>query len=199
MVTAILIGIVGAYIGGAPFGPINLSLIDISLNKGPRDAHQFIYSASFVEIGQAATALIFGNILASYYSNSMYFKPILFLFFTLLGAFFLFKKTNATTSPQYPNNHSNSLVSGLVAAILNPQAIPFWLFVFGYIQGKGWFCQLQENNMSFLIGVAIGKFLILHTYGAISQKLATKLAHYKLYIGKGIGVLLVSLGVFNLF
>jgi len=62
----ILIGFFFSFLGSIPFGPVNLSMVDTTLNKGFKNGLHFATAASLVEILQATAALYLGIKMTEY-------------------------------------------------------------------------------------------------------------------------------------
>ena len=58
MIMQFLFGLIGSFLGGVAFGPINLSVVDITLKKNFAAALRFCFAAALVEIGQATIAIM---------------------------------------------------------------------------------------------------------------------------------------------
>ena len=56
-----LFGLIACIIGAMPFGLVNLSVVDIIINKSEKDALTFSIGASFIEILFASAAIIAGQ------------------------------------------------------------------------------------------------------------------------------------------
>ena len=59
-----IFGLLGSFLGGVAFGPINLSVVDITLKKSVRSAIRFCVAAALVEIFQATIAILFGKVIS---------------------------------------------------------------------------------------------------------------------------------------
>lgn len=195
MLIHFFLGLISAYIGGIPFGPLNLSVVEITLSKGKRSASRFSFAASLVEIGEAAVAILFGTLIASKLEQYAQLNFVVIIFFFGLGLYFLIKKDHPKTEKQAKDR--SSFPRGIITAILNPQAIPYWLFVLAYLDAAQ-LIQLKGNNvLIFLLGVFVGKYFILSSFGILSEYLKPRIGDICNYLSKAIGIILIGIGAFQ--
>ncbi len=189
-----LFGFIGSFLGGVAFGPINLSVVDITLKKNFSSALRFSFAAALVEIGQATIAIMFGKLISRKIEEFPELKLIVIAFFLLLGLFFIFKKDNPKADISTESKRSTFL-NGIVVAILNPQTIPYWIFVLAYLKSANVLYLKSWHMVLFLVGVSIGKFIILGIYGYLSEHIKRHTTNLNVYVSKGIGGLLIVVGV----
>lgn len=194
MIYALIVGLVGCYVGGIPFGPLNLSVVDITLNRNYQHALKFSYAAAMVEIVHAFIALQLSMLATSVYSNSKVIGIVTTIVLLVIGIFYLLKKNNVGAVKRV---QGSEFIKGLILSSLNPQAIPYWLFVFAFVHTQISVSLSGLNTIWLLTGVMIGKFLILNTYGLVSNRLGKNLGQLKTYTSKIIGVILLGLAIFQ--
>ncbi len=199
----VLVGILVTYVGGIPFGMINLAMIDISVKKTLREGAWFAVGASLVEILEASVALFFGVFVQQLLDNYQGINLGLAVVLVGVGIFFVLRKVSeedlkaqrqkSTARRQYPIGNFGK---GIVIALLNPQAVPFWVFSLT-ILGQNLamtFGQFSEI-MPLLVGIFLGKLTILMTFGIFSIRLKSRLKLCCGVIDKSLGVLFLILGV----
>jgi threonine/homoserine/homoserine lactone efflux protein len=120
-----LLGFTGSYIGGIPFGPLNLSVVEITLKKDRKAAARFAITASLVEIVEASIAILFGKLIIVHLEANIWLKLAVIFFFISFG-FFLYSKKKLPVKDDTSKGKS-AFVKGLVVSVLNPQA-----FLIGY-------------------------------------------------------------------
>jgi threonine/homoserine/homoserine lactone efflux protein len=191
-------GLLGAYIGGIAFGPLNLTVVDITLRRSIQHAARFAAAAALVEIGQAAVAVIFGKLIGSKLEEWPQLKIVVVVFFMLFGLYFLLKKERPASA--YDGKGKGSFFyRGLVLASLNPQAIPYWIFVLAYLTSIDALDLRSWNFPVFLAGVCLGKYLILSTYGLMSEYIRRRTKNLNKLVSKTIGIILISIGIYQAF
>ncbi|NJN28002.1 MAG: LysE family transporter [Cyclobacteriaceae bacterium] len=189
-----LFGLLGSFLGGVAFGPINLSVVDITLKRNLSAALRFSLAAALVEIAQAAIAVLFGKIISRKIAEIPELKLIIIAFFIALGLYFMFKRDSPQAEASGSAKKSNFL-NGLIVAILNPQAIPYWIFVLAYLKSNHLLYLNSWHFLLFLIGVSLGKFIVLGLYGYLSEHIKKHTHHLNEYVSKGIGALLLAVGL----
>ena len=90
--------------------------------------------------------------------------------FLVLGLVFWLRKPVADEAEKKVRK-GGSFMQGLLVSMLNPQAIPFWIFVLTFLESSySWsitsMLPLQEVIV-FLLGVALGKFAALAVFAVL--------------------------------
>ena len=189
-----IFGLFGSFLGGVAFGPINLSVVDLTLKKSVRSAIRFCVAAALVEIIQATIAILFGKMISRKIEEFPELKLLVIIFFVILGLYFIFKK-DVPESEIKTDSKKSSFFNGFIVAIFNPQTIPYWIFVLAYLKSaqvlylKSWYLLI------FLAGVSIGKFIILSLYSYLSEYIKRHTANLNDYVSKAIGGLLLAAGL----
>lgn len=187
-------GLLGSFLGGVAFGPINLSVVDLTLKKSMRSARQFCIAAALVEIFQATIAILFGKLISRKIEEFPELKLLVIIFFIVLGLYFIFKQDKPKAEISKDGKRSNFL-NGFIIAILNPQVIPYWIFVLAYLKSAQVLYLKSWHLVIFLVGVTIGKFLILSLYSHLSEYINKHTANLNEYVSKAIGGILLVVGL----
>ena len=187
-------GLAGSFISGIAFGPINLSVVELTLKKSLSSAKRFCSAAALVEFGQAFLAVLFGKLIASKIDEFPELKVLVFLFCFLFGAYFILKKDKPKPEIDIKSQRS-SFFSGLLIATLNPQTLPYWIFVLAYLKSANMLALYGWNFLLFLGGVAIGKYLILTIYSYLSVYISRHICNLDAYISRILGIVLLVIGV----
>ncbi|MBK8043091.1 MAG: LysE family transporter [Haliscomenobacter sp.] len=192
-----LVFIIG-YLGTMPFGPINLSVIDTAISRNFRSAFFFSLAAALVEIPQSLVALRFGLSVSQWIEESWVAKTLAVLVFVGMGAMFFLKKPREEDKK---SSDQGDFLHGFVIAVMNPQAIPFWVVVLAYLKTAQ---QLTLTThmalpliLAFLLGVGFGKLFALLTYARLSQLIIARLSFVGLWMNKIIGSILIALGLLH--
>ena len=191
-----LLGSFASFVGALPLGTVNLSLVQVSSRRGFREGVKLGLAASLVEIGQFLAALFFGILLVEPLTDTLAGQLALVLIFLLIGGFFFFRQqVNAETR----TGGLNSFQQGFVLALINPQALPFWVFIIAWFQSEGWSHLDPTHTLSliipFLAGVWLGKMLALMLFGWLSVSLVQKVPSIGRSMNKIIGGVLIGIGV----
>ena len=81
MVLHFLFGFAGSFLGGVAFGPINLSVVELTLKRSIKSALRFILAASLVELFLAYIAILFGKLIARSIEEIPEYKLLVIIFF----------------------------------------------------------------------------------------------------------------------
>jgi threonine/homoserine/homoserine lactone efflux protein len=189
-----LYGLTASFLGGVAFGPINLSVVELTLRKDLRSATRFVAAAASVEVLQAYIAILFGKLIARSIENIPEFKLLVIAFFFLLGTYFFFKK-DKVTDETVQSSRGSSFLNGMIVAALNPQAIPYWIFVLAYLKSANVIHMQSWNFALFLLGAYAGKFIVLMLYSRLSAYIKKRVGNLDAYVSKGIGGLLIIVGL----
>ncbi len=191
-----IFGFTGSILGGIPFGPLNLSVVEITLKKSAKHAARFSSAAALVEILQATVAILFGKLISRKIEEVPEFKLAVVALFLLLGLYFLLKKDGSKYIIKTESKASN-FVKGIILALLNPQAMPYWFFVVTYLNTAHLVDLRSWNLVLFLGGVFVGKYVILNAFRYFSESIKHRLQSIKNYVSKTIGTLLILAGIFE--
>jgi threonine/homoserine/homoserine lactone efflux protein len=189
-----------------PFGPINLNIIYITVQRNKRAGLTFAAAAAFIELFQAFIAI---NVSPSYlvpfldHNLTIIFTSIFLIF---LGIFFLLKKnTNKKVHFQDPSVYSefHQFLSGMLVASLNITTIVFWIMMNTYFKSIKLF-DIKDSSSTYLIicfitAAALGKFVTLGSYALVADKFLPHLGKFRKFLPKLIGVLLIMMGLFQVF
>lgn len=194
-----LIGLIASFLGTLPFGPINLSVVDATLRKSLQAALWLAFAAALVEILQSFVALHCSMWISDIVQSSRWVKLGTFILFVGLGLFFFRKKS--IEKADSASKKGGNFLRGLIIALLNPQAIPFWLFVLTYLE-TAQMIHLDTRQqvpyiLLFLLGVAMGKFLALLCFGLMSNVIKNRTKFLNQWMNKILGIILLLIGLYQ--
>ena len=187
-------------VGPLPFGPINLSVVDTSINRSWRAAFHFSIAAALVEIPQSFIAIRFNPTVQQLLQHNLWVKAFVVVFFVALGLIFFYRKP---ASPQSKKTKlkENDFLHGLLVSIANPQAVPFWIFILAFLKSAEYLDISDHPPLFFLCvflaGVACGKLLTLLFYAFLSQLIVQRAAFVSQWMNKIIGAILIGIGLFQ--
>ena len=194
MLTQLFYGLLGSVVSGVAFGPINLSVVELTIKKNLKAANRFCLAAALVEILQAFIAILFGKLISKKIDEFPELKVVVILFFFVLGLYFVLKRDRPESELSKTGRRS-SFLNGLIVAILNPQSIPYWIFVLAYLKSANVLELHSVNLWFFLIGVAMGKYIILVIYSYLSFFINKHTTNLNNYVSKTIGSILMVIGI----
>ncbi len=192
-----LIGTVVCFAGTLPFGPINLAVVKITVDKNYLRGLEVALAASVVEVFQALIALSFGMVVSTYLETNTILRLLIASAFIILGIV-VWKHKPGEAKKASDEPVGAELKTGFLIAALNPQAIPFWIFALAAISQYTTFNYAGIYLGGFLTGVFFGKLLALSGFVLISQYLKTHLRQSGLIVNRLLAVVLCFIGAFQL-
>ncbi len=190
----VLIPFLASFIGALPFGAINLSVINITINKSFGKGMQFSLSASLVEIGQVLIAIFFGIYISRALEEYSWIQVLVFLAFMGIGIYNIVRKTHPRLSDK-TRFSASEFTRGFLVAVINPQAIPFWIFVLTFIAQQVKLEFMGYYLFLFVLGVFIGKLAALLLFALLSNFLKSRLQKSCNLINRTLGVTLLCIGI----
>ena len=180
-------------------GTINVSIAEESIRRGIRAGIIMAFGACFVEFFQAYIALSFFNILST---NPEVERTIILTcipIFLVIGFYYFFKKNN--TKPPAPSKISNVIgfAKGIMVTTLNLIAIPYYVFLGGYLHSAGLIRLEPQFIASFSVGVVGGTFLVFFIYAQLGQYIRRKSEKLSLYAGKIVGLIFIAIAISQAF
>lgn len=187
-----------SFIGSVQPGPVNLTVVETTLSRNFKMGVWVAISGTLPEIFYSVIALKSHVILSKNPTILEILKLGIIPFFLIIGIHRLYlsakpnKNFNQTTPPK-------EIFGVYINGILNPQLLPFWLLVLGYLNTFLNFNSFY-SQISFVLGAALGAFLILLIFAYLAQRFQIKL--YSLFlrysIEKIIGLFFISMAFFQI-
>jgi threonine/homoserine/homoserine lactone efflux protein len=189
------LGLICNAIGYIPPGNINLTAVQITLNKGLRQAYYFIVAFSSVEILFTFGVMRFVQWLSNTINLGQYIDMAMIVVFLVLG---IITYRSRKEMPSTDKSSKDSIRYGLLLGVLNPMQIPFWLFVGAYLLSHDW---VQDGFVSlgiFSIGSGIGAGLVLYGFARFASYIQEKFTISSYVVNKSIAFLFFALSAFHL-
>ena len=183
-----------SFLGTILLGLINLAVIKTTVDQHARAGLEFAVAASLIEILQAVLALCFGAFISSFRQAYLAFEMLIASVFIPLGAAFWLRRPAIPTESDKVSRGS-PFVGGLLIALLNPQAVPFWILATSIISqtlGDQFF---DSALVIFLSGVALGRFAALCGFVMASHLLKARLQQSGMAINRLVGIVLLAIGI----
>src|ERR1700748_3650640 len=124
IVLTIFLGLVVNFIGYIPPGNINLTLVQITINRGMKQALQFITAFSCVELFFTYGIIHAAEWLSHQLELGVIIDWVMVVLFTTLGTITWIKRK---TPPKTNYSKYQSIKYGLILGVVNPMQIPFWM------------------------------------------------------------------------
>lgn len=180
------IGLIVNFIGYIPPGNINLTLVQITINRGMKQALQFITAFACAEF-IFTFAIMHG---AKWLSEQMHLDFIIdmvmiVLFLTLGTITWL----NRNKPPKTKYSAKESIRYGLILGFINPMQIPFWMIAGTYLIAHEWIVSGNFALVVFSLGSAGGAFLCLFLYARFARYIQSKFEISTRALNTGIAIL----------
>jgi threonine/homoserine/homoserine lactone efflux protein len=175
MVLHFVLGFVTSYLGTLTPSMLNMTAVKISLNKSKADAIRFATGVSIVVLLQAYIAILFTKFLRDNPDFVHALQKIAAVIFIVLS-FYFYRQSKKDKDPKdsVKEKAGNSFVGGLLLSALNMFSIPFYCGVTTALDVVGWFQFSQKNIMLFVIGSALGTFVLLFMYANYAKLIQSK-------------------------
>jgi len=154
---------------------LNMTTVKISIERGKLNAIKFALGVSTITLLQAYVAIFFTKFLKENPEFILTLQKIALVIFAMLSFYFYkeFKKENKNTS-EFKRKCKDTFLIGLFLSALNMFAIPFYYGITTVLNNFGWMKLSQNNILLFVIGSAIGTFMILYSYSNFANVLNKK-------------------------
>jgi threonine/homoserine/homoserine lactone efflux protein len=196
------IGVLLNSMGYLPPGNINLTVAQLSVNKGMRQAWSFILSFSCIEVLFTFGMMRFARWLSSDVNldaninevrTGTYIDAFMVMLFLIMGTITWRNRNKIPKAKGEDASKRGSVLYGILLGILNPVQIPFWLFFGNYVILHEWIETDYLSLVIFSFGSGIGSALALYGYAHFARYIQEKFALSSLLINKSIAIFLWTL------
>jgi threonine/homoserine/homoserine lactone efflux protein len=206
LLITLIIGVLLNAMGYIPPGNINLTVAQLTINKGMRQALYFILSFSCVEVFFTFGMMRFARWVSSDVnidSNisdvrlGTYVDAFMIMLFVVMGTItWVNRKKIPKTKAEDNRSRKGSVFYGMLLGVLNPVQIPFWLFFGNYVILHEWIHTNYLSLVIFSIGSGIGSALALYGYAHFAQYIQEKFALSSHIINRSIALFLWALALY---
>ena len=191
----LILGIVASFIGSLPIGMLNLTAIDISVNKGIKSLISFSAAASIIEFFYAFIAIVMTEWIMRNDHLNYYINVAIIPVFIILAINYFYRDNLIRKNKKLPRQQS-PFMKGVLLSLINPLCIPFWIFYTSYFHSFGWIDLSTNYYISILVlGISVGTFLALIAFGITGQILVTRIQHLNKWLNRIIGFTLILLAI----
>ena len=188
------IGLIANFIGYIPPGNINLAVVQVTLNRGLKQALQFIIAFSCVEFFFTYFIMHAARWLSGQVHLDTVIDWVMVILFTVLGVItWLHRKK----PPETNYSERDSIKYGILLGFLNTMQIPFWMITGTYLITHEWIEDGRIALVIFSIGSAAGAFLCLFLYAKFAEYIQSKFALSTKVINTGIAILFFSFAAYH--
>jgi len=186
----LLLGMGAAIVGALPFGLVNLTVLNVTFEKGNGAAIKIAHGAALVEVVFGITALFAGGMLASHIEGNIIVSYITAGVLIIGGVFFVLKKQRI--SDQRETSFSGFL-KGMLLNLVSIQVFLFWILAITFLSSRE---LLQYDLLSilfFVSGIWLGKMAVLWMYMNLSNRILSRSRIISKNINTIIGIVLIAL------
>jgi threonine/homoserine/homoserine lactone efflux protein len=188
------LGLIVNFIGYIPPGNINLTLVQITINRGMKQALQFIVAFSCIEFFFTFFIMHAAEWLSSQMHLSTIIDWVMVIMFGTLGTITWLGRKKPP-KPHYSQHES--IKYGIILGFLNPMQIPFWMIAGTYLITHEWIVTGNLALTIFSIGSAGGAFLCLYIYGHFARYIQSKFELSTKAINTGIALLFFAFAAYH--
>jgi threonine/homoserine/homoserine lactone efflux protein len=188
------LGVVLNMIGYIPPGNINLTLVQITINRGLRQAFYFIAAFASVEVLFTFGIMRFVQWLSSEINLSDIIDIGMIALFLILG---VITWRSRKEMPKKDYSKKDSIRLGLILGVVNPMQVPFWLFVGTYLISHEWINTGYLSLSIFSIGSGLGAALALYGFARFAVYIQEKFTLSSYVINKSIAILFFALCAYH--
>jgi threonine/homoserine/homoserine lactone efflux protein len=187
-------GLAFSFVGSIPPGTLNVSVLQLGLDKKINTALRFALAVSIVEYPYAWVAVQFEYWLTSSPVVIENFQLITAIVMTALGLFTLWASRRPSTFSVKFNE--SGFRRGLILSLLNPMAIPYWMGATAYFKAQGWI-NLSTTGLlhSYVLGTSVGAMLLLALFVFMAARLAPYVQQ-NIFIKMLPGIIMLALGIY---
>ncbi|TAF44746.1 MAG: lysine transporter LysE [Sphingobacteriales bacterium] len=192
-----IVAVIVSFLGYIPLGNINLTAMQLSINKNVKHAIIFISTFSVFEAFFTYIIMRFAAWFAEKESVLQLLNWVLIIVFIVLGIL-TWRKTKQSNPKQQNYSKAASIRTGIILGIFNPIQIPFWAIVGTYLIGHGWIVSQGIGLPLFALGSGVGAFACLYLYAHFAKFIQEKFSLSSKRINHGIAIVFFALAIISL-
>jgi threonine/homoserine/homoserine lactone efflux protein len=189
------LGLIVNFIGYIPPGNINLTLVQLTINRGMRQALRFIVAFASVEFFFTFFIMQAAKWLSEQPNIGTIIDWVMVALFGTLGTI---TWLNRNKPPKTKYSDRESIRYGILLGFINPMQIPFWMIAGTYLLAHQWILPGLWALGTFSLGSASGAFLCLYAYAKFAQYIQSKFALSTRVINISIALLFYSFAIYHL-
>ncbi len=165
-----LLAFLFSFLGSIPPGTLNLTVLQLGLERKTNIAWRFAIAVAIVEYPYAWLAIKFENLITASPVVLDNFKLISAIVMILLGTLNVWSAQKPTVFAE--KFQESGFRRGIVLSILNPLALPFWITITAYLRVQGW-VELYDNSLlhSYLLGISLGTLSLLIMVAYLAKRM----------------------------
>ncbi len=195
----ISIGFAMAFLGLLSPGLLTMTTLSTAAERGKKAGIYFALGAVFPIIIQAHIALLGADYLKTHPNVIQSFTDVAVFVFLLLAIVFYYQYKHRNRPATSGLNIHNSFVFGLIISLINPMAIPFYFTYSTLLEMQNLLILKQGLISFFVVGAALGAFLVLSIYAANARKLFGRFQLFAKHFKLLLAILMFILSLLSLY
>jgi threonine/homoserine/homoserine lactone efflux protein len=195
LLVTFIIGLAVNFVGYVPPGNINLTLVQIAINRGMRQAVYFISAFAFIEFFFTWFIIHAADWLAGQLKLDTIIDWVMIILFSTLA---IITWINRKKAPSTDYSKYDSVKYGIVLGFVNPMQIPFWMICGTYLIAHNWILTGTLPLILFSLGSASGAFLCLFIYARMAKYFQRKFELSTQAINTCIAALFFAFALFHI-
>jgi threonine/homoserine/homoserine lactone efflux protein len=183
------------FLGTLPFGTINVSIAEAAIQRGIKVAISMAAGAAFIEFFQCYIALSFYHIITHNPSMERTIIIACIPIFLLAGVYYLLKKDHTSTNPTTKAANVIGAAKGIVLSSINLMAIPYFVFIGGYLASSNHILLEPQFIAAFSLGAVFGSFATFFIYAKLGQVIKRKSEKMSRYASKVVGMIFIAIAI----
>lgn len=178
-------------------GIVNMTVVDISVRKGFREAARYSVGASLAMFIQVFIAVAFTGYLKNNPEVMGFLKQASVVVFLALSiAFYILARKAQVRKAE--DKSGRKFLLGFVVSCMNALAIPYYFAVSAYFRARGWITADWPCRWFYIIGTTVGAFGLLLVYARFSQYIAKRAHYFTKNINYILSIFFLSLAVLQM-
>lgn len=191
------VAVVVNFLGYIPLGNINLTAMQISINKGLKQSYIFALSFALVEGLFTFILMHFAEWFATQKDLMIWLEWLMVGVFILMGLL-SYLQSKKERKPIEDVKKRDSIKTGIILGIFNPMIIPFWTIGGTYLIAHNWITTAGLGLVVFAIGASVGSFLCLYLFGRFAQYIQNRFSFSNKIINKSIAIMFFVLAIIQI-
>src|SRR5688572_9537767 len=167
----------------------------MAIQRGTRVAISMAIGAAVIEFFQAYIALTFYNILTHNEEMERTIILICIPIFLLAGIYYILKKNHTVHRPTTRAANAIGAAKGIVLSSVNLMAIPYFVFIGGYLASSNYISLKAESIAAFSSGVVLGSFMTFFIYAKLGIVIKRKSEKMSQYASKIVGIIFIVIAI----
>jgi threonine/homoserine/homoserine lactone efflux protein len=190
------IGLIANFIGYIPPGNINLAVVQLTINRGMKQAMQFIIAFAVVEFFFTYFIMTAADWLSMQVNLDTAIDWVMVALFGTMGVVTWMHRKKVPAEKK--SSGRGAITYGILMGFLNPMQVPFWMITGTYLITHEWIETSKFALVIFSIGSAAGAFLCLFIYARSARYIKEKLALSNRTINTGIAILFFAFAGYHI-